>query len=245
MKTKTIAPVAAIAPAELLIETPVEPAPRPRSLLNARQSMRVTTAAQALASAQENAELAALMARFGYSPEKIAQGIALQASARQAFALRQQSIAAHKQTRAALYELNARVRRAYANFRVVARAAMRSAEMDQALLLEMEPPTDLRKFVTMAHATYQTAQNTSAYLDVLALLNYTETELQQLDAQVTELEQALTAHQNALAHVRASKVARDRAVMRLDAWMIRFRAIARVALRDRPDLAGLVGVSPL
>ena len=243
MEQQNTLSVAATDPAESTNDSEADTTrTRSRSPLNQTQGMRVTFVSQMLTTIENNPEISALLAPFGYNEITLAQGAALQETARNSFTARQQALASQKQARIAFYTLHGQARRAYANFRMLARATLDTEQADSALLLNMQPPRDVSKFITMAHATYRTVLETPAFLTAMEPVGYTAADIEELDTQITALEQAETAHRNALSHIHATKLRRDEAVMKMDAWMTRFRAIARIALRDRPELAKMLDV---
>lgn len=87
-----------------------------------------------------------------------------------------------------------------------------------------------------ARAAYQTAVNTPAYLNVLATHGYALETLEQAIATLDDLSNALTARADAYAAAHRAMEARSAALRALNGWTTKVRAIARVAMRDRPDL---------
>lgn len=216
-----------------------------RTHLNQGQGSWLTNAEQILANAQNDTELAARLQARGYTAAKVAQGSALVADARRSVNARQTAQAEYELAKTALAAQHGLARRKYANFRVIARNTLASADATAALLLDDTPPYNLRRFIHMAHVTYQTALERPAYVAALTEAGYAQADIEALDAEIDALAAAEDALRSARAQAKQATQHRNQVAKNASQWFKRFRNIARVALRDRPDLAARLGVAPL
>ncbi len=95
---------------------------------------------------------------------------------------------------------------------------------------------DAQKFLTLARASYTTAQAT-AYQPALATYGYPATALAAALATLDALSTADQAQNVAIGAAKQATADRDQAVKTLEAWVKQFKRIATVALRAQPALA--------
>jgi hypothetical protein len=223
--------------------TPTPAAPkRGRSNQDQRIANRIAAARQMLTLAQSDSELAALLAGRGYDAARLAEGLALQNAAQIAFTGRQRAVADQTAATAALAAADAAARRAYNDFRITARAIFPAPAASQALGLAGAASDDLQKFLTAARASYDVALHTAAYLTELARFGYPQATLQAARSLLDDLAAADAAQEGAKATAMQATRLRDEAVAALDAWLRRFRTVAKIATRGRPDLAQKLGL---
>ena len=98
-------------------------------------------------------------------------------------------------------------------------------------------PREIEPFLAQAQATYTTALETPEYLSALAAHGYPASELEANLAQLQTLVSAISALGAASAAAKLATAQRENAVNDLETWLRRFRAVARYALRDQPELA--------
>jgi hypothetical protein len=223
--------------------TPTPAAPkRGRSNQDQRIADRIAAAHQTLLLVQSDSELAALLAGRGYDAARLAEGQALQVAAQAAFTGRQRAAADQTAATAALVAADAAARRAYNDFRVTARVVFPEPAASQALGLAGAAADDRQKFITAARASYDVALNTAAYLAELARFGYAQAALETARGLLDALTAADAAQEAAKAAAMQATRQRDAAAAALDAWLRRFRTVAKIAARGRPGLALKLGV---
>lgn len=196
---------------------------------------KITADWQYLKAVKADAEISAILAARGYTPDKLAEGFDLQRATQSAFTYRQTTLATQSRATAGLSG-NAAVREIYIDFRDTVRAITDFTASDRAALKASGAiPNDRQKMITLARASYQAAQ-TEPFASILATYGYPLTAIATALAAL-DVCAAADIEQN-LAVGNAAKATADRnaAVKTLDAYMKQLRSIAKVALRQRPDL---------
>ena len=215
--------------------TPVAAAtPRPHRLQAHSYARRIAQAEAILRRASTQSELADRLAAQGFTPEKIAEGDALRRAAQDAFTRRQLAIGAERQALTRSVTAMEQARRAFGDFRIMARAMFKSSAAHALLNLGDSVPYEIKSFILMAQTTYETALQTPELLDALTLFGYPPERLQNA---LTALEDAQKAMQQAdEARALAVYATRERqdAIKALDAWMSTLRVAIRPATRGRP-----------
>lgn len=184
-----------------------------------------------------NAEISALLLKRGYDEAKLAEGRTLQSAAQAAFVARQTALGLEEN---AVKTLKATAKAAsdrYADFRGTARASFTAQADRTALLLNGAVPKDRDKFITQATASYTTAKS-GTYQTQMTTDGYDATTLTAALAELTALAQADTAQNQASGAAKLATTARDAAHKSLMTYTKRLRAMAKVALKNRPDLLG-------
>lgn len=227
-------------------DTPAPAAPEARrSHASQDQALanRIGAYRAALTTVQDNAELGALLQDRGYDAAALAAGLALCEAALAGYTARQNALTGQQQASAAAQTAEATARAGFDDFRTIARAVFQSDRPAQnALGAAGRVPPDREKFLIAAAAAYASALDHADYLAALCKRGYHRAALEAGQAQLTALIQADAGHENAKAAATRATAARDATVKTLDAWWTEFRAVARVALKGRPDLAGALAV---
>ncbi len=205
------------------------------TLQDQRIADRISAAGQLIEAARQDPEIAAIMANYGYDGLAFDVGQAHQQAAQGAFNARQTAMAARDQAALALKEARAAVRRTYANFRRVARAIYTDTTDRTALALRGNIPGDDQKFLTLVRASYAAAA-IAPYQTKLATYGYPVETLTDMVAELDAFSAADDAQNTAAAAAKQATADRNAAVKEMDAWVRQFTAIARVSLKDRPDL---------
>lgn len=197
----------------------------------------------ALITCQGQAELSALLETRGYDAAAIAAGLALCDAAQAGFNARNEALAGQLQASAAMQAADRAARAGFDDFRTIARAVFAGDPAAQrALGATGRVSHDQQQFLTAAAAAYAAALSHPAYLTALSKRGYTQAALTAEQARLEALTQASAAHEAAKAAAQRATAGRDAARKTLGAWWAEFRAVARVALKARPDLAGAVRV---
>lgn len=197
----------------------------------------------ALITCQEQAELSALLETRGYDVAAIAAGLALCDAAQAGFNARNEALAGQLQASAEMQAADLAARAGFDDFRKIARAIFANDPAAQrALGATGRVSHDQEQFLTAAAAVYAAALSHPAYLTALSKRGYTQAALTAEQARLAALTQASAAHEAAKAAAQRATAGRDAARKTLAAWWAEFRAVARVTLKARPDLAGAVRV---
>lgn len=188
---------------------------------------------------------AAIMERLagqGVDEALISEGRELLARAQQAFGARSAAMSAQFYASQVLSGREAEARKAFIDFRIVARALFRNEEQaGTALSLNGGLPSRRGELITLASAAVQNAQE-EPYAQQLARFGYDEQGLARFGEAVNALQAADAVQNNAISDAMTATAERDEAWSRLNEWMIRFRALAKATLRDQPDLYKLLEV---
>jgi len=221
-----------------------EPAAR-RGRANQDQALanRINQYRNALAAVQANAELGALLAPRGYDAAAIAAGVGLCDAAQTGFNVRQEAQAGQLQASVAMQSALKAARAGFDDFRKIARAIFKTDPAAQSALgATGRLPDDREKFQTAAAAAYAVALGHDAYLTALGKRGFGQAALAAEQVKLAALTQANAANETAQAAARRATIERDAAAKSLDGWWAEFRVVARIAFKDRPDLAGALGL---
>lgn len=215
-----------------------EPAPKPpveRAEQDQEIANNITEAEQVINTAKTDPEIAPLVAARGYDAETLAEGAALRAAAQSAFNQRQQALGDQRDASNAMDQAEKASRELYADFRETARALYGAGADQTKLGLKGNVPADLQKFITTARASY-TAGQAEPYAAKLAKHGFKPETLAAALKGLDQLKDANETHRKASGDAIKATKTRDRAHDDLMAWMGRFKRIAKVALRRKPEL---------
>ena len=223
--------------------TPTEPTktPVPRADQDQKIANDIAEAGRVIETVRAQAALAAAVAARGYDETKLTAGKELQGAAQAAFNARQAARAAQKEKTEALKSQIKAAKLTYTDFRETVRAVFSSASDRAALGLQDKVPLDLQKFVTTARASY-TAARTELFLGALSAHGWKIEQITAAEEQLSVLNEAEVAQQEAIGAATTARAARDAAHRSLIEWVRRFRRIARLALREEEGLKRMVGV---
>jgi hypothetical protein len=218
---------------------PVVPTPKPVKR-NAEQDQiiadKITAAAQYLDTVEGDPEISAVLVTRGYDTAKLKEGRTLHAAAQSAFTQRQLTMAAQGQATAGLSGNAATAREMVVDFRETVRSITAFTAADRvALKVNGTLPTDKQKFITLARASYEAAQQ-PPYAATLATYGFPAATITAALAALDAYSKADTDQNTAIGAATKATADRNAAVKALDAYMKQLRGIAKVALRKRPDL---------
>ena len=182
-----------------------------------------------------DAELAALMAKRGFNEPKLAQGQALLTTLKTAFQARQVALGTQGEKATASETEEKAARDKYADFRTTVRTAFADSDTCKALGVSGLVPVDTEKFLTLAEAGYNAATQ-DAYVGPLAELGFDGDEQAASLATLTAFRATRTTHQAAIAAAKAATKERDDAYKLALKWNSALNRMAKIALRERPDL---------
>ncbi len=182
-----------------------------------------------------DAELAALMAKRGFKEPKCANGRALLTGLKTAFQGRQVALGTQGE-KATASDADGKVARdKYADFRTTVRTAFTDSDTRKALGVSGLVPVDTEKFLTLAEAGYNVATQ-DAYAGPLEELGFDADEQAASLATLTVFRATRTTHQAAIAAAKAATKERDDAYKLALKWNSALNRMAKIALRERPDL---------
>ncbi len=224
-----------------------QPAPvatRPHARQDQTLANTINQTRTALTACQGHAELGALLEARGYDAAALTAGLALCDAAQAGFNARQDALSSQQQASTAAQAADRAARAGFDDFRKIARAVFANDPVAQnALGAAGRVSHDQEQFLTAAAAACTAALNHPAYLTALSKRGYTQAALAAEQARLAALTQASAAHEAAKAAAQRATAERAAARKTLDVWWAEFRAVARVALKARSDLAGVLGVS--
>lgn len=217
-------------------EIPPSPNPVPHHLQSRYVAQRILRAREQIAAAQQDAELGELLESHGYASAQLVEGMALQIAAQNAYTARQNAIGAYNQARRTRSLEARRVWQTYMRFRLIARGLFLDADTRVALGVSHKLPRDAEAWLTHAQASYTTALNTPAYLEVLEEHGY-PTAILQTNLQDIENIVALS-NEVRMQRAQAVRATENRTLAHtaLEVWLTRMRAVAQYATHARPDL---------
>lgn len=219
-------------PMKTLMPTPYQPI-----------NERIAVAQVALDNAQSDVILKDALAVFGYDAERIDAGRALLDAAQSA----QETMAAEYgdqyEATDALQAAFDTANTTYMRHVKVARIALQDERgAAQALALTGRRKRTIPGWLDQARQFYDNALGDEAILTALGHFGITAEALEAAQAEVDAVATANAAQEREKGEAQDATKARDEAMGALDGWMSDFRAIARVALEDRPQQLEKLGI---
>ena len=205
---------------------------------------RLAQAQLALDNALANREIAAALAAYGYTPERLREGAALLDNVR-ALSQRQRSeyvdLFAAKDT---LQDVRQQAHDNCMRYVSIARVAFKGQRGTlEALGIAEQRKKRLAPWLAQAQQFYANALADSAIQSRLAAFGITNEMLLAGQRQVDAVSGAASTRGQRRARAKDATRQRDATLAALDAWMADFRKIARVALRDRPGQLEKLGLA--
>lgn len=203
---------------------------------NQSMAQFMNAARVAITNAQEDPQLQANLALFGYDAAKLAAGSALLSEAE---TLMQQQAAEYGEQFAAseaLVAARAEATVAYMRSLKVARVAFRKdAQAQAALLLNGERKQSLGGWLQQATTFYANLLADARLVGGMAQFGYDEAKLTAEQGLVTAVQSLDAAQEREKGEAQAATKARDGKLDELAEWLADFREIAAVALADEPQ----------
>ena len=206
-------------------------------------SDRLAKANVAISNALSDSQIGILLGEYGYQTQKLSEGKGLYEAAD---LLVKKQVAIHgsqkdSTARALSAEKTARV--AYQNLAQVARAAFARDKAKLAILgLDNPMPNPLPLFITMATALFDNASHTAEIADTLKGYGYNTDKLSKERGKIVELTAANQAQESAKGAAQQATFEQNKAMEVLDYWMGGFVKVAKVALREQPQLLEKLGI---
>ena len=206
-------------------------------------SDRLARANVAISNALSDAQIGKLLGEYGYQTQKLSEGKTLLEAADLAV---KRQVAAHgdqKEATARFLSAEKTARTAYQNLAQVARAAFARDKAKLAVLgLNAAMPKALPLFLTMATALFDNAGHTAEIAETLKGYGYGADKLAKERAKIVELSAADQSQESAKGAAQQATFEQNRAMEALDYWMGGFVKVAKVALRDQPQLLEKLGI---
>ena len=215
---------------------------QPRANQSREMAERLVQLRTNITNVQADEELAAVLAARGMDAVQLARGLELQAAAATAYDLRQQAMGAQQAATGAFEMANSQAETEYAEYRTMARLALKAPAARVALGLNGDIPQDTEQFMSHARASYTAALENAEYLDALSVYNYSVERVRGLLTQIEMLYAPLAAANQAKSEALRATQVRNEAFAAMDDWYVRFKTIARFAMRGRPDLKARLGL---
>jgi hypothetical protein len=203
---------------------------------------QLSAASLAINNTLGDAELQALVATYGYTAAKIQEGQELHTAA--AAAVNTQTIAAGAQRQATL---QARVaeQAARANYQALAQVAravfLRNAATRATLGLVGSAPMSSAEFIAAANQLFDNVLNVTEISAALSAYGYDAARLTRERAAIAAFDQANQAQVAAMGAAQQATRDQKAALTAQAAWLAQYLKIARVALRDKPQLYEKLG----
>ncbi len=204
---------------------------------------RLSLAHITLSNASSDRAVESLLAAHGYTSERINEAWALYNTAQTRCQQQENAYGALSRASQELQASERNGRTMFAGHRAMALVVFRK---DEASLrdLGLHEQRLLTRPIWMARARqfYQSALASSAIQTRLGTVGITTTILNDGLQQINTIETHVAARQHRKSEAKAATSARDNAISALEVWMRDFRAIARVALRGRPQALETLGM---
>ncbi len=198
---------------------------------------QLNAAELAIRNSLAEAEIQALVSDYGYSAEKLDAGRLLFEAARAAVSAQETAAGAQQTATEALESARQGAYDAYQALAKVARATLSPAALS-GLGLAGSMPRSTAAFVTAAGTLFDNA----AALPVLADFGYDAARIEKEHARLAAFNQANRKQEVAKGVAQQATAEQDVALEALNKWTAQYLKIARVALREKPQLLEKLGV---
>jgi hypothetical protein len=224
---------------------PVAPAPvkprGPRSAQDQADANLINICRGRLTAAQGHPDLITLLQPRGFGAAGLLDGLTACDLAQTTFNARQLAMDAKGTAAKALKLAESAARTGYADFnRIAAKVLAANPTAKAALVIPARLLSDQDKFLTNVEAAYNTALARTTYLAALGKRGYTAEAIQAELAKLKAWTKASADYDLAVQEAARTTTERKTTVKALKTWWAEFYATAQVALKDRPDLMGLL-----
>jgi hypothetical protein len=204
---------------------------------------RLSRYERVLHNAQSDPEIAELLAEFSFDALKIAHGRGLYEHACMLQRAQEREYGEQYDATAAMTLARKQAEESYRRFADVARVALRGERgAPDALGLNERGKKSLTEWIEGARRFYAHALTSRVVQEKLAQFNISREQLEGGRQGLEALDHARRAQERAQSEAKDATKKRDAAVEALDRWMDDFFAIARVAVRQRPQLREKLGL---
>jgi hypothetical protein len=203
---------------------------------------QLSAASLAINNTLNDTELQALVAIYGYTAAKISEGQQIYLTA--AGAVNTQTIAGGAQRQATLHARTAE-QQARANYQALAQVAravfMRNAAALAMLGLSGAMPSGTAEFIAAANTLFDNALNVRELSTSLATNGYDQARLTHERAAIATFDQANQAQIAAIGAAQQATRDQKAALTAQAEWLAQYLKIAKIALRDKPQLLEKLG----
>ena len=193
----------------------------------------------AISNSLSDPEIQSLVAQFGYPADKLNKGKALYDCALSAVNAEKAAAGAQQESTRLLAQAEKSARDAYQALAKVARAVFGKDKAQlNALGLNGNMPKDTAGFLAAAYTLFDNART----LPALADYGYNSVKLQSERAKIAAYDTANQQQEAAKGAAQQATREQDAALQALNDWTAQYLKIAKVALRDKPQLLEKLGV---
>jgi len=198
---------------------------------------RLNSANVAISNAISDPLIGKFLGEYGYQSQKLSEGKNLYEVADVAVKKQIAAYGDQKNATARVMKAEKEARIAYQNLAKVARAAFVRDKAKLAILgLDKPMPKPLPLFLTMAMALFDNASHNAEIAETLKNYGYDTDKLSKERQKIVELMVANQAQESAKGDAQNTTFEQKKALDALDYWMSAFVKIAKVALREHPEL---------
>jgi hypothetical protein len=184
-----------------------------------------------------------LLAPYGYTVERLDEGLGLVDAAQSAYQTQQTEYAEQYAATDTLQETAAATRATYVRHVQLARVAFDSGSLAyDALGLDGARREDRAGWMAQARQFYTSLQNNAEWLTALAELTVDEAAVTQALSDLDAVESARATQQKEMGEAQQATTQRDDAIATLRGFMRDFYRVAEIALADHPQLQEEIGV---
>ena len=200
-------------------------------------AQRLASAQVAINNAMTSTEVGLYLSRYGYGPAKLQEGKTLLDAAVAAYQLQLSVAGGRNAATATVTTAYNDTRLAYQGLAQVCRAVFGPTNPMLATLgLNRPTPARQADLLARANALFDNAIGNASMATSLGQFGYTSQKLNSEKAKVTSFAAAIQQREAAKGTAQQATVDRDKALEALDRWMSAFRRVAKVALREHPQL---------
>ncbi|MBI5950575.1 MAG: hypothetical protein HY865_02860 [Chloroflexi bacterium] len=201
---------------------------------------RLNAAHLSISNSIGDTEIASLVANFGYPAAKLNEGLALYEEAQAASNAAEAAAGEQETLSAEARQAQKLAQNAYQDLAKVSRAVFKNEESRLTTLgLKGSMPRTTASFLAAANTLFENA----ALAPSIADYGYTPEKLEGELAKVRAYEEANRRQEAAKGAAQNATASKNTALSNLDAWLAQYLKIARVALREKPQLLEKLGVA--
>ncbi|MBT0606938.1 hypothetical protein [Aequorivita echinoideorum] len=196
----------------------------------------------ALTNAEEQPEIAAAMAQYGYTAARIQEGKDLLETTQDIANTNAKELREEHQSYAEYLPLYTEVRDTYRTHRRLGKVAFKKDHVAlSALKLIGQLPVNYIPWLAHVKTFYEGTLSNPNYITKMANFGITEQVLTQTNEKVSQMVNARNVYQKESGEGQDATKHKEEAFENLDEWMSDFYAVARVALREHPQLLESLG----
>jgi hypothetical protein len=199
---------------------------------------------ESISGVESNPEIRENLNAFGYTPERLDEGKML---LDKVTGLMTTQVEEYSDQYIASDEFSKFWKKTYGNYMVTLKVVRVAFTGETEMLLRFNATgkrnRSLSGWLRDAKILYTNLLNSTAALEVIAQYGYTVERLNSEFQNVTEVERLHTKQLGEKGIAQQSTVERDEAFDALSKWYSKFRAIARIALYDKPQLLEALGIT--